>query len=479
MKFIKEVVSQKIPAIETRLKAKIKLSQAPQIVFCIPCGNKEEKTLAHCDDEIGGCGKTWMQAHKRVPGLIPVQLMIAFHNLQTPLGITTAFMLETGRLSAEARQIMTKRAIEMGGKYILYWDDDTIPEDPMALYRMYNWMERNPHAGAISAVYCTRQNPTEPFIYKEHGKGAWWDFPMGPNAEPVQIFGAGAGFLLARVEAIQDVQMQMNGEENMDTADEIPMWLDEQVEYQIKEEDQEFEGIKTQTVTWGHDIRFCYLLNKHGWPVYVDGRTFCSHLDITTGKMFRMPSDAPGFQIAEGNLNTQKRWNDIYTHHGGNSFNPLPQLVENVTKEIGDVPVIELGCGTGDLAESLKSTEYKGYDISDVAAGRCTARGLDAEQSDVMDLPIEAFDKETLVATELMEHLDKEDFFTLMNRINASGVKKFVFTVPDNCMGPDQIPQHTALFNEDLVRLRMKGYTDWTLRIGKADEFRLLCVMER
>lgn len=297
MKFVKEPVATIYPYIETALKAQIKLSAAPQIVFAIPSGNKEEKTLATCHKDMGGCGRTWMQAHKRVPGLVPVQLMLAFQKLQVPLSITTAFMMETGRLSAQARQIMTKRAIEMGGKYVLYWDEDTIPEDTMELYRMYNWMERHPKAGAISAVYCTRQNPPEPFIYKEHGKGAWWTFPMGPDAEPVQIFGAGAGFLLARVEAIQDVVQQMNGEENVGTADEIPMWLDEKTFHDIPMGDQLPDGAKTQAVTWGHDIRFCYLLNKHGWPVYVDGRSFCAHLDISTGLQYHIPSDAPGFQI--------------------------------------------------------------------------------------------------------------------------------------------------------------------------------------
>ena len=485
MKFIKEIVSTKIPAIETNLRAQIKLSTVPQIVYAIPCGNKEEKTLSHCDPALGGCGKTWMQTGKRVPGLIPVQLMIAFHNLQTPLGITTAFMLETGRLSAPARQVMTKRAIEMGGKYILYWDDDTIPEDSMALYKMYNFMERNPKAGAVSAVYCTRQDPPEPFIYKEHGKGAWWDFPMGPKAEPVPIFGAGAGFILARVEAIKDVMQQMNGDENMDTVDEIPIWHDEKTTVDIPLEEQE-GGAKTRVITWGHDIRFVYLLNKHGWPVYVDGRVFCAHLDIATGDMYRMPPDAPGFQVAEGsgNINTQEYWDKLYTQRGEDTWRKYPEMFGKVAKEVKHA-VLELGCGVGVLADLIskkidsKIVGYKGYDISQVAVNICKKKGHDVEQLDLKNLKPEMIDRWCIVATEVMEHLSEDDFYYVMNQIDFSDAKQFIFTVPDNCMGPLEVPEHTALFNEALVRERMKIYKNWTLKIESADAQHLICVMER
>jgi hypothetical protein len=78
-----------------------------------------------------------------------------------------------------------------------------------------------------------------------------------------------------------------------------------------------------------------------------------------------------------------------------------------------------------------------------------------------------------------MEHLDLEVFHHVMQRIHESPAHKFVFTVPDNCMGPDEVPEHTALFNEELVRERMARYEGWSLRIDKADAHHLICVMER
>lgn len=294
MKFIKDKVELPLPKIEVDFSPQIKLSTKHELVFAIPCGDKEDMTLTYCKEEVGGCGRAWLAPGKRVPNLIPVHLMIAFNNLQRPLNITTSLLMETGRLSAEARQIMTKRAIELGAKYILYWDDDTLPPD-LGLYTMYNWMERHPNAGAISGAYVSRQDPCEPFIYRAHGEGAYWDFPMGPKAWPVPIFGAGAGFMLARIDAIKDTIRQMNGD-NVDTEDEIPIWKDERT---MPYDEQNKDCEVPRSIQWGHDIRFCHLLNKHGWQVYVDGRVLCHHLDIKSGRIFSMPEDAPGFAIAE------------------------------------------------------------------------------------------------------------------------------------------------------------------------------------
>lgn len=294
MQIIKEQVGVPLPKIEARFRPQIKLSTHSELVFAIPCGDKEDMTLTWCNEDVGGCGRAWLTPGKRVPNLVPVHLLIALQNLQIPLNTTTSMLVESSRLSPAARQIMTKRAIELGAKYILYWDDDTIPP-PLALYTMYNWMTRNPQAGALSAVYVSRQDPCEPFVYRAHGEGAYWDFPMGPKAWPVPIFGAGAGFLLARVEAIQDVMEKMNGD-NLGTEDEIPIWMDERT---MPYDEENKDCGATRSIHWGHDIRFCNLLNRHGWQTYVDGRVLCGHLDIQSGKMFMVPDDAPGFAVAE------------------------------------------------------------------------------------------------------------------------------------------------------------------------------------
>lgn len=211
-------------------------------------------------------------------------------NMQPPMNCTMAYMFESGRLSAEARQIMTKKAIRLGSKYILYWDDDTIPPTH-ALFNMHTWMEKHPDAGAISAIYTTRTEPQVPLIFEKHGQGPAWDIPMGPAAEPQPIFGAGAGFLLARVEAIVSTIEKLKTEND---GEEIAMWQDV-VTSPATEHNP--EGSKRQyNTTWGHDIRFCKLLNENDWPVYVTGQVLAGHYDIETDTMFTVPEDAPGFK---------------------------------------------------------------------------------------------------------------------------------------------------------------------------------------
>ena len=458
-------------------KTPIKMSEAPQIAVCIPIGGKHVKAALHCNTEQGGCGLTWQQNEGvRVPNLVPFHFMLSHMNLQQPLNTGLTYFFESGRLSAEARQLMTKNALRLGAKYILYWDDDTLP-DPLGLYTLHNWMERNPEAGAISGVYTTRHHPNEPLVYTEQGNGAAWDFEMGPGAEPEKILGAGAGFLLARSEAILDVIERMEAE----AGKEIPIWSDETVEKE--------DGKRGHF--WGHDVRFCKLLNEHNWPVYVHGEVLCGHYDTQTGKTFHVPSDAPGFEkCRKRNINTRAYWDDVYGKEGADSWRTYPEMFDKVAAEIEAlVSVREVGCGVGILGSKLtaeRGVKYKGFDISAQAVAFAKARFLDCEQKAVKDLTIDDLGEGTVVATELMEHLDENDYYYMLGLVQESLATKFIFTVPDDCMGPEDVPEHTALFNEELVRARHKqfregneGFALFDLRVEKADDNHLIVVMER
>jgi predicted TPR repeat methyltransferase len=148
--------------------------------------------------------------------------------------------------------------------------------------------------------------------------------------------------------------------------------------------------------------------------------------------------------------------------------------------------VTELGCGMGVLAQRLVAVHavaYRGFDISDVAVEACRSRFLRADQLDLGLLRPEDLEfTDMVIATEVMEHLDETTFHRVAEIVlNTTTVNRFVFTVPDNCMGPDDVPEHTALFNEELVRTRLDSYVQagWDLNIRKADDSHLICVMTR
>lgn len=463
------------PKIHVDRNPSIKIATSPKIVVAIPCGDKHEASALSCPTSHGGCGLSWLTPGVRQPNLIPVQLMLAHMNMVQPLNCAMTYMVESGRLSAEARQVMTKKALRLGAEYILYWDDDTLPP-PLGLYTLNNWMDRHPEAGAITGIYTTRETPNEPLVYTEHGKGAAWEIPIGPGAEPVPIFGAGAGFLLARLSAIEDTIAQMTEENG---GQEVPIWADERT---LAIDSEDVSKVIDRPSMWGHDVRFCKVLTEHGWPVYAHGEVLCAHLDIPTQKLFTMPADSPGWTTKP---NTAPYWDLIYGKEGPNTWRQYPEMFQKVVDEVTPgSTVVELGCGVGILGSKLtaeKGARWHGYDISQVAVDMATARFLDAEQLDIANnVDLVEFKADVVIATEFMEHIDAGAFAEVVSNA-LTHADKLVFTVPDNCMGPDEVPEHTALFNEELVRDRLQMCTDagYTLRIDKADTQHLICIVEK
>jgi len=438
----------------------IKLADKPRVVVCMPVGGKP---VVDVFEDLDG-NKVANERGFRAQGLVPIQFLLSHMNWTPPLNVSLAYMVKMNMLSSHARQVMTMEAIRAGAEYIFYVDDDTLIP-PLGLYTLYNFMEQNPHAGAVSGVYTTRQNPNEPLIYKEHGAGCAWDFEMGPGAKPEVIFGAGAGCLLARVSAIKAVMEANPG---------VPVWADE----------KDLPGQDKRGVMWGHDIRFCRLLNLHGFPVYVDGKVLCGHYDIKTGQTFEVPPTAPGFQKTRdrlGNINSSQYWDQVYTHEGADSWRKYPEMFNYIT---GTVPfgseVVELGCGVGILGSKLTAERrvgWKGYDISQQAVDACAARFLNAEVLDLSDLePSHVEGADIVVMSETLEHLERGAAVKLLRTVKDSGVAEMIITTPDNCMGPDEVPEHTALFNEEyLLGLLNAAGCSGDIMVDKADDRHLIC----
>lgn len=289
------------PSIQFDRQPEIKIAHAPKIVFAVPIGAKRLDQKFQCTKDDGGCGLVWEDRPTiRALNMVPVQFMLNYHQLQMPLNVTTTMLVESGRLSSEARQIITKKAIRMGAKYIIYWDDDIlVPAD--AVYRLYNFLEKNPKVGIASAV-CNTRHPefVEPVIYKVHGEGATWDFECGEGAKPEQIFAAGAGFMMARVSAIEAVIEKLKADND---GHEVPVWADEKV---FKVNPAVIKGVSQFNQFWGHDVRFCRLMQEAGYYVFVHGAVLTGHLDATTGHIYTLPDDAPGFAKVKERLDAEK-----------------------------------------------------------------------------------------------------------------------------------------------------------------------------
>jgi len=258
-------------SLEGSKRPPMKIYQLPRIVACVPIGTKDQFSKFKTPD-----GTEWQAPSVAVPGVLPAAWLVSQMALVPPLSMAMHYIFRWGMLSGEARQILTTRALETVQEdgYILYWDDDVLVP-PMGLFQLYNFMETHPEAGLVTAVYSTRTSPTEPLIYKDWMKGAYWGLTVGPAAEPEEIFGAGAGFMLARVKAVKELIANNPG---------VPIWADSK---SIPTEPGE------QGHNWGHDMRFCRLMHEAGWKVFVDGRVECAHYDAASQTEYKLPEDSP------------------------------------------------------------------------------------------------------------------------------------------------------------------------------------------
>jgi hypothetical protein len=194
---------------------------------------------------------------------------------------------------------MTKNAMEMNAKYIFYWDDDVIPP-PLTLYTLHGILEQNDDIGLVCGVYCTREDPSEPLIYKEHGKGAYWGFSIDPADPPEDIFSCGGGCIMARVKDIKKMTP--------------PYWTDEQI-----------VDDGGHTVVWGHDVRFVKNFREQsGKRTCVQGSLLCGHWDAEKSRMYELPKDSPPY----------KRCKVIPAHHEIVQCPPLDEIT--LARELQD-----------------------------------------------------------------------------------------------------------------------------------------------
>lgn len=420
-------------------RSQIKLRQSPTIVICIPVGGKDINRMFETPD-----GVKWMGQSFLAPAAVPIRWALNHMQLVVPLNTSATYLVRWGVRSAQARQHMTMEALKLNPDYILYWDDDVIVPS-LALYTLYNFMQQHPEAGAVTGVYCTRETPTEPLIYKRHGEGAYWNFEAGPAATPEEIFGCGAGFLLTRTETIRKM-LELNPEQ--------PLWADEHA-VKLGPDETVSTTEANARIMWGHDIRFCRLIQEAGSKVFVNGQVMLGHWDLQTAKLYTLPADSLPYQRGE-NINTKTYWDDIYSQEGVNTWRRYPEMFQTVAESVPvGSRVFEVGAGVGVLGSMLtaqRQVEYSGCDISQVAVDCARTRYLFCHVAAVKDLQLEDLTgKDTVVATELVEHLEPEDVLHLLGLLRESDVKRFIFSVPDSCMPPEEVPEHRAVYDETLV----------------------------
>ena len=143
------------------------------------------------------------------------------------------------------------------------------------------------------------------------------------------------------------------------------------------------------------------------------------------------------------NINTQEYWDKIYRIEGKDTWRVKKELNDFVLKNIKG-SVLEIGSGVGVLAKEIKG-EYLGLDISSVAVQIMKEQGFNAGVRNIPPINTKKFD--TIVGIEILEHLDDSD--RLKTIIEARELcNQAIFSVPNNCMAPEDEAEHRTIFNE-------------------------------
>jgi hypothetical protein len=449
---------------EADIRPSVKMrNDAAKIAIAIPIGDKDDPDMyqcPHCErrqiPEVIKCqncdGDIDAGYKLRTSGLVPIEFLMAMWQVVPPLLTTMSVMVRKGILSAQAREEMTLAAIQQDVKYIFYVDDDVLIPNK-ALYEMHNQMERNPHIGAISGVYTTREECPEPLIYKEHGQGAYWNFTCTRDVtEP--IMAAGAGCLLARVDCLKEVKDILGG----------PWWADV----------HEFERGGGRSM-WGHDVRFCRRIWMAGedakaskkWEVHVAGWIQCFHFDCRDQKLYTMPKNSPCFN----NVNTAGYWDHIWKDEGQEGednkrkfYLPLYKAVAGHVPQYSDV--VDVGSGPGMLMEVLARTRQAkclGVDLSPWAVSQLKERLFEAIECDVASWQygrINGGEKNPIVVcTETVEHMTPEQMENFL--AEAAKAPRTIITVPDGELEGTPRGEHLQTFTveslEGLLKPRFKS----------------------
>jgi 2-polyprenyl-3-methyl-5-hydroxy-6-metoxy-1,4-benzoquinol methylase len=469
---------------DLRPQAKV-LPTSPKIAIVIPCGDKDDPNIYECPHcktrqifvKCAKCGEDFDQRLRvRRAGMVPIEMMANPLQLVLPLLTSVQFLFRKSILSAQARNEMTWQAIENGAKYIAYWDDDTL-WPPKALYDMHNIMERHPEAAIVTGIYTTREDCQEPLVYKTHGQGAHWDFVVQRGIiEP--IFGAGAGCMMARVEALIEMR---------ELLDEEPWWLDT-------------SDLVSGKGMWGHDIRFCKrmheltakklgiplstvhedILNNNiregAWQVYLAAWIQCGHLDVNSQTIYGLPKDSPHLKK---DINKASYWNHVWESRG-HGFGEKATVYMGLYDKICEIvpegsTVVDVGCGVGVLMDMLakkKQSKVFGIDVSNKAIEMVKSRWMDGVVGDAGSFHVDG-NKHVVVSTETIEHLNDEKLHAFMKE--ASHSKMAIFSTPDGHLEGTPEGEHVQVFDTSSLKKMLGAYFK-SIKIMKVDPHFLLAV---
>lgn len=136
-------------------------------------------------------------------GPVRIEWTVAALAQTLPLWRTFKRTVIVGKTTIDARNMAVKQAQEEGFDYLLFWDDDVVPHDKLAVQHLLAVIDADDSIDLVGGIY-PRKVTMEPIVAKdnEEKSGVWWGWRDG-HAE--QVYMTGTGFLIIRVASLAKI----------------------------------------------------------------------------------------------------------------------------------------------------------------------------------------------------------------------------------------------------------------------------------
>ena len=198
---------------------------------------------------------------------VPLDWAMAFKSMNPPINYNSTIHLVKGKPVDEARQEIAENALKVGAKYLFFVGDDVVCPGHTLRQLIYR-LENNPSIGCVGGVYCAKCDPSYPLVFRDNGRGAYWDWKIG---EFFEVSGLGLDCNLIRVEMLSEMTRP---------------W------FKTIDGDQFLDGVNS-CESWTEDLYFYKkMADETKYKLYCDGTVICEHWDIYNERVYTLPMDS-------------------------------------------------------------------------------------------------------------------------------------------------------------------------------------------
>lgn len=106
----------------------------------------------------------------------------------------------------DARNLAMNLALAGECDYLLFWDDDMIPQQSDASKRLITALDQHDEIDVVGAVYPMRRNLAEPCVVQNRRQGIYWGWRDG-MVHPVYM--TGTGFMAIRLSSVREKPVEV------------------------------------------------------------------------------------------------------------------------------------------------------------------------------------------------------------------------------------------------------------------------------